>query len=99
MTALIQALPTAELSAGPGASSPARPSAEGFIKIHHDLISAGVSGNAMALFVALRNQPGCDQWTRHSYLRLAQWCGWGGLSEAAGCKRVQRWLAGIAGRP
>ncbi|EGF74544.1 hypothetical protein HMPREF9343_01290, partial [Cutibacterium acnes HL099PA1] len=50
MTALIQALPTAELSAGPGASSPARPSAEGFIKIHHDLISAGVSGNAMALF-------------------------------------------------
>mgnify|MGYP001941787206 CR=1 FL=1 len=96
MTALIQALPTAELSAGPGASSPARPSAEGFIKIHHDLISAGVSGNAMALFVALRNQPGCDQWTRHSYLRLAQWCGWGGLSEAAGCKRVQRAAAELA---
>ena len=96
MTALIQALPTAELSAGPGASSPARPSAEGFIKIHHDLISVGVSGNAMALFVALRNQPGCDQWTRHSYLRLAQWCGWGGLSEAAGCKRVQRAAAELA---
>lgn len=96
MTALIQALPTAELSAGPGASSPARPSAEGFIKIHHDLISAGVSGNAMALFVALRNQPGCDQWTRHSYLRLAQWCGWDGLSEAAGCKRVQRAAAELA---
>ena len=96
MTALIQALPTAELSAGPGASSPARPSAEGFIKIHHDLISVGVSGNAMALFVALRNQPGCDQWTRHSYLRLAQWCGWDGLSEAAGCKRVQRAAAELA---
>jgi len=50
----------------------------------------------MALFVALRNQPGCDQWTRHSYLRLAQWCGWGGLSEAAGCKRVQRAAAELA---
>ena len=99
MTAITQAVTTAGSPAGTRARTLAGPScgsAEGFIKIHHDLISAGVSGNAMALFVALRNQPGCDQWTRHSYLRLAQWCGWDGLSEAAGCKRVQRAAAELA---
>ena len=99
MTAILEAVTTANSHAGTCAEPLARTSevsAEGFIKIHHDLISAGVSGNAMALFVALRNQPGYNQWTRHPHLRLAQWCGWGGLSEAAGCKRVQRAAAELA---
>ena len=101
MTARTQAVTTANSSARSIARTSANTctgSAKGFIKIHHDVICSGVSGNAMALFITLVNHPRHGEWVRYSQSHLAELCGWDDLSSSAARQRIHRAVKELTAR-